>query len=37
MATVAELTTALPYLYGSNVYAWALGEIVLDATYVVPS
>ena len=25
MATVAELTNALPYLSGSNVYAWQIG------------
>ena len=32
MATVAELTTALPYLSGSNVYAWQIGVTFTEGT-----
>lgn len=32
MATVATLTTALPYLSGSNVYAWQIGVTFTEGT-----
>ena len=32
MATVAELTNALPYLSGSNVYAWQIGVTFTEGT-----
>ncbi len=33
MAITAELTTALPYLSGSNVYNWVIGVTFKDGTF----